>query len=415
VTTGRVVIVGAGQSAAVAAHALREGGYDGAIVMVGRELHRPYERPPLSKAFLSGAEESRLDVLAEEAWLRCNVDLLTGADAVRLEPAQRRLHLADGRTIDYDHCLLATGGEPRVLPWAPSGGPRIHYLRTVDDARRLRASLQGRPRIAILGGGFLGLEVAHSALAAGAAVTVIESAPALLARFLPAEVSAWLEATLRNEGARLLLGTSVSPTGDDGPLQLRTDDGERLEVDELLVCIGMSPNDALARDGALAIAPGGGVLVDAFCRTSDPSVFACGDCASQQRPGQEQPTRMESWQNANEQARIAAAAMLGAAPPVSPYPWFWTDQGRHNLQMLGLPAADLAYVRRGDTAAGKAVWIGHRDGVPVHGVALNAGGELRALRPLFERARPVPMHEFARDNLNLRAWTKQLLAEPATR
>jgi len=124
---------------------------------------------------------------------------------------------------------------------------------------------------------------------------------------------------------------------------------------------------------------------------------------------------LESWQNANEQARIAAAAMLGAAPPVSPYPWFWTDQGRHNLQMLGLPAADLAYVRRGDAAAGKAVWIGHRDGVPVHGVALNAGGDLRALRPLFERARPVPMHEFGQDNLNLRAWTKQLLAEPAPR
>ncbi|TFY97481.1 NAD(P)/FAD-dependent oxidoreductase [Ramlibacter rhizophilus] len=414
-TTGRVVIVGAGQSAAVAAHALREGGHGGAIVMAGRELHRPYERPPLSKAVLVGAEEPRLDVLAEEAWLRCNVELLSGADVVRMEPAQRRLHLANGQAIDYDQCLLATGGEPRLLAWAPCGGERIHYLRTLDDARRLRLSLQARPRIAIVGGGFLGLEVAHSALAAGASVTVIESAPALLTRFLPAEVSAWLEATLRSEGAQLRLGASVScaETTGEGPLLLLTQGGERLEVDELLVCIGMSPNDALAREAGLAIAPGGGVLVDAFCRTSDAHVYACGDCASQLRPGQQQPTRMESWQNANEQARIAAAAMLGSAPPVPPYPWFWTEQGRHNLQMLGLPAADLVYVRRGDPASGKALWIGHRGGVPVHGVALNAGGELRALRPLFDRARPVPMHEFGQDNLNLRAWAKQSLADAA--
>ncbi len=411
--TDDIVIVGSGQSAAMAAHALREGGHGGRIVMVGRERHRPYERPPLSKAVLVAAEEPRLDVLPDDAWLRCNVELRSGAEAVRLDTANRRLHLANGETLDYSRCLLATGGEARALGCVPPGSRGVHYLRTVDDARRLRAALLRRPQVAILGGGFLGLEIAHSALAAGASVTVLESAPSLLARFLPAEASAWLESTLRNAGAQLLLGTSVASAMplENGRIALVTGAGARIEVDEVVVAIGLAPNDALARAAGLAIAPSGGVLVDANCRTSAADVFASGDCASQLRPGQSEPTRMESWQNANEQARAAAAAMLGAPSPAAPYPWFWTDQGRHNLQMLGLPAADLQYVRRGEPAGGKALWIGHRGGVPVHGVALNAGNDLRAVRPLFERGRPVPLHDFHQDTLNLRAWTRQSLAD----
>jgi 3-phenylpropionate/trans-cinnamate dioxygenase ferredoxin reductase subunit len=410
--TGDIVIVGSGQSAAVAAHALREGGFGERIVMVGREVHQPYERPPLSKACLVAAEEPRLDVLPDDAWLRCDVELLAGKVAVRLDAAGRRLHLADGGSLAFGACLLATGGEARVLPnLAPRRG--VHYLRTLDDARRLRAALRQRPRLAVLGGGFLGLEIAHSALAAGATVTLLESAPSLLARFVPPEASEWLEATLRSEGAQLLLSRSVATAAEleNGRSLLVTTDGTRLEVDEVVVAVGMVPHDALAREAGLAIAAGGGVLVDASCRTSSPHVFACGDCASQLRPGQSEPSRMESWQNANEQARAAAAAMLGAAAPVSAYPWFWTDQGKHNLQMLGLPASGLEYIRRGEPALGKALWVGHRGGVPVHGVALNAGGDLRALRPLFERGRPVPLHAFGDPTLNLRAWAKQCLAE----
>jgi 3-phenylpropionate/trans-cinnamate dioxygenase ferredoxin reductase subunit len=413
VSTGSIVIVGAGQSAAVAARSLREGGWDGRIVMVGREPHKPYERPPLSKAVLAAAEEPRLDVLADEVWARCAVELRSGSPAVRIERGQRQVHLASGEALGYDRLLLATGGEARTLASLPPGGRRVHYLRGIDDARRLRQALRARPKLAVLGGGFLGLEIAHSALACGAEVTVIESAPALLARFLPPETCAWLESMLRGEGAQLLLGTSVEQATEleNGRMLIVTHDGTRLEADEVVVAVGLAPNDALAREAGLAIAPRGGVLVDAACRTSEEHVYACGDCASQPRPGQAEPSRMESWQNANEQARAAAAAMLGAALPAAPYPWFWTDQGRHNLQMLGLPAADLVYVRRGEPAAGKALWIGHRAGVPVHGVALNAGGELRALRPLFERGRPVPLHEFHQDSLNLRAWAKQSLAE----
>lgn len=412
-SAGDIVIVGSGQSAAVAAHALREGGHGGRIVMVGRERHKPYERPPLSKALLVAAEEPRLEVLADDAWLRCNVELRSGVDAIRLDTVGRRLHLANGDSLAYGRCLLATGGDARALACLPPGSRGVHYLRTLDDARRLRAALLRKPQVAILGGGFLGLEIAHSALVAGASVAVLESAPSLLARFLPAEASAWLGSTLRGQGARLLLGTSVASAMPlkDGRIALVTGDGDRMEVDEVVVAIGLSPNDALARDAGLDIAPTGGVLVDATCRTSAPDVFACGDCASQLRAGSAEPTRMESWQNANEQARAAAAAMLGAGAPPAPYPWFWTDQGKHNLQVLGLPAADLQYVRRGEPASGKAIWIGHRAGVPVHGVALNAGSDLRAVRPLFERGRPVPLDGFHQDALNLRAWAKQSLAD----
>lgn len=404
-----VVIVGAGQAAAVAAQALREHGYRGPITMLGRERHKPYERPPLSKAVLVAAEEPSLDVIAQDAWDLGDFDLRSGSEAVALDLAKRQVRLADGQVLPYDMCLLATGGEASTLASAPPGRPHVHYVRTLDDARRLRAALRGWPRVAILGGGFLGLEIAHSALSAGASVTVIERATSLLDRFLPPEASAWLESGLRQAGARLLLGTALERLValPRGGLCLTTPAGD-IEADELVVAIGLSPNDALARDAGLAIAPGGGVLVDAQCRTSNEHVFACGDCTSQRRPGNEAPTRLESWQNANEQARAAAAAMVDAPGPAPVVPWFWTDQGRHNIQMLGLPAPGLDYVRRGDPTTGKALWIGHRDAVPLHGVAINAGADLRALRPLFEQRRAVLLDEFQRDTTDLRAWARQM-------
>jgi 3-phenylpropionate/trans-cinnamate dioxygenase ferredoxin reductase subunit len=410
-TSPGVVIVGAGQAAAVAAQALREHGYRGRITMLGRERHKPYERPPLSKAVLVAAEEPSLDVLAQEAWALGDFHLLSNSDATAVDLSNRQVRLAGGQVLAYDTCLIATGGEANTLASAPAGHPHVHYVRTLDDARRLRVALHGKPQVAILGGGFLGLEIANSALSAGAAVTVLERAASLLDRFLPPEASAWLESRLREAGARLLLGACLSGVHplSSGRMHLATDAAD-LEVDELVVAIGLSPNDALARDAGLEIAAGGGILVDALCRTSDEHVFACGDCTSQKRPGQAAPTRLESWQNANEQARTAAAAMLGASIPAPAVPWFWTDQGKHNIQVLGLPAPGLDYVRRGDPAAGKVLWIGHRGAIPLHGVAINAGADLRAIRPLFEQGRAVQFDDFQLDATNLRAWAKQMQA-----
>ncbi|SFO76581.1 3-phenylpropionate/trans-cinnamate dioxygenase ferredoxin reductase subunit [Variovorax sp. PDC80] len=407
-----IVIVGAGQSAAVAAQTLREFAHRGRIVMLGQEAHRPYERPPLSKAVLSAEVEPRLDVLPESVLSHIDVELLPNVEVVALDPERQEVRARDGRVFAYGTCLLATGGEAMTMAGLPRGTPRVHYIRTLDDARRFRAALGERPRIAIIGGGFLGLELAHSALAAGASsVALLARTPPLLERFLPSEASAWLASALAREGVRLVLDDSLvhARAAENGCMELVTAAGLRLEADQIVVAIGLVPNDQLARDAGLGIADGGGVLVDAECRTTDPFVFAVGDCASQLRRGQPRPTRVESWQNANEQARAAAAAILGLRPPPPVVPWFWTDQGRHNLQVLGAPASDLQYLRCGDPLHDKALWIGHRDGVPIHGVALNCGAELRAIRPLFDRAQPVDVSDLSHEIVNLRAWARQAL------
>jgi len=412
-SSGSIVIVGAGQSAAVAALTLREHGYTGVIRMLGREQHRPYERPPLSKSVLVDEQMPSLDVLSADQWARADVEFLSGTEALALDPARHQVRLRDGGVVEYEYCLLATGGEARTLPSLPREGARTYYIRTLEDALRLRAALHRGAHVVILGGGFLGLEVAHSASAAGASVTVVESAGRLLDRFVPASISGWLESELAGAGVQLRLRESVRDCSslEDGRLLIETSGGGRLAADAVVVAIGLVPNDALARGAGLDVAQGGGILVDAHCRTSDRHIYACGDCTSQKRPGQVMPTRVESWQNANEQARTAAAGILAAPAPIPPVPWFWTDQGKHNIQILGAPAADLDYVRREDPSAAKALWLGHRHGIPVHGIAINAGADLRALRPLFERGQPVQLDDFHLPGTSVRAWSKRQAAD----
>lgn len=406
------VIVGAGQAAASAARALRKRGYAGVITMIGAEAHAPYERPPLSKAVLHGDEEPALAVLPPAEFDSARIDFRAGVRVRELDTARRALTLDDGSVLTYARCLVATGGSARALPQLPAGGARVHYLRTLDDARRLRASLRAGSRLAIVGGGFLGLEAAHSAARRGVQVTVVESAPALLCRFVVPELSSWLLDRLRALGTDVRLGVGLRDArADPAGAGLVLDDGATIEADEVLVSIGLVPDTALARAAGLALDAGnGGIVVGPDGRTSDPHVFAAGDCASQFRTHLDVTSRLESWQNANEQAEAAAAGMLDQPLPAPSYPWFWTDQGDQNLQMLGMATAGLHYLRRGSAAAGKAVWIGHRAGVPVHGIALNAGGDLRALRPLFEQRVPIDGAAFEADATSLRPWVKALLA-----
>ncbi|MCA0243612.1 MAG: FAD-dependent oxidoreductase [Proteobacteria bacterium] len=411
-----IAIVGAGQAAARAAQALRALGHAGAITMVGDEPHRPYERPPLSKAVLQADDAPATPVLPDAAFDDSRIDWLAGTRVQRLDPAARRLHLADGRTLHYERCLLATGGTARTLPALPPGAPRTHYLRTLDDARRLRASLRPGARLAVIGAGFLGLEAALSARRSGVEVTLVESAPLLLGRFVPAALSDWLARMVAGQGIALHLGQGLAAArADADAVHLRFADGAELAADAVLVAIGLVPAVDLARDAGLAIdADDGGIAVGPGGQTSDAAVFAAGDCASQFRTTLGRRARIESWHNANEQAAAAASGLLGLAPPAPAYPWFWTDPGEHNVQMLGLPAADLQYVCRGDPdAAGRALWLGLRDGVPVHGVALNTGGDLRALRPLFEQRVAIAPEAFAAEATALRPWVKARLAAAA--
>ncbi|KMM24062.1 hypothetical protein L540_10780, partial [Bordetella pseudohinzii] len=307
-------------------------------------------------------------------------------------------------------------------PLLPDGLPNVHLLRTLDDAMALGAALAPGVRLAVIGGGFLGLEAAWTATQRGARVTVIEGAPALLGRALPPELSGWLLRRACALGLDVRLGLSVSGAvpgaAATAGATLTLSDGGQVEADQILVAIGLAPGTELAASAGLPLCEAtAGVLVDADCRTADPRVWAAGDCASQRREPNGRPVRMESWQNANTHGAIAAASMLEAPRPKSPYPWFWTDQLGCNIQILGAPQPGLQYVMRGaarpDDDTPKLLCLGLRGGVPVHGVAINAGGDLRALRALFEQSVVIDAAAFADPAASVKLFVKSCLQRSA--
>lgn len=400
-TAAPLVIVGAGQAGAMAARALRELGHAGELVLIGDEPHAPYERPPLSKAVLADEQLPDIGLLPEPFQVQAGVALKTGRRVVRLDPARRELHLEDGTIQPYRACLLATGGDARVLPALPPGTPGVHYLRTLDDAQRLRAALRAARSLLVIGGGFLGLEIASTARALGLDVIVIELGPALLGRAVPPEVSRWLAARARAHGVRLHLGAKLSGLAPGaGGIAATLADAGALRAELAVVAVGQVPSVALAREAGLLIDAGnGGIQVDARCRTSAEGVYAAGDCASGFDAATGTHRRLESWQNANEQARIAAAAMLGQDAEPSPPPWFWTDQFGCNIQMLGHGAPGLTYRLRGQLPEGrepgKALLFGTDGDRLVHAIAINAGGDLRAFRGVLGRTLACPPQALA--------------------
>jgi len=388
-----ILIVGAGQAGAMAAAELRKLGHADSIVMVGDERHAPYERPPLSKAVLADAsQQSRICVHPASFYAERDVDLRLDTTVTAIDPARGVAACADGSTIHFTACLLATGGSARTLPALPASTPHVHYLRTLDDAARLREAMQLADEILVIGGGFLGLETASTAVDLGLKVTVLESADRLLGRAAPTELADWLARRIRARGVDLRLGCRIAaiepqPQG----VRVRLEDGTAWQVPVLVVAIGLTPNTDLAATTGLALHPdNGGIRIDEQGRTSAPNIYAAGDCASQFQPLFGADMRMESWQSANEQARIAATAMLGLQAAPAATPWFWTDQFGCNVQMLGAPHAGMRYAWRdtpaSDAASPKFMLLGTLDGRLRQVIAVNAGGDLRQLRALFGMA-----------------------------
>jgi len=418
-----LLIVGAGQAAAVAAAALRHDGYTGKIVMVGDEPHPPYERPPLSKAVLTAAnnEEPAIAMRPADFWPEADIDLRLGLKVTHLDPLAHQARLSDGQIVNFDKCLLATGGLARTVDMFPPDAPGVFYLRTLDDARALRQTMTHGRCMAVIGGGFLGLEVASTAAEKGLAVSVIEAGPRALGRVAPPEFSTWLDARLKQAGVDLHADTHCTsvqaPTQPTSPWTLSLSSGQVLSADLVVVSVGLTVNNQLAEQAGLAIDPvNGGILVDRFCRSSHPDIFAAGDCASRRHGATHTGLRLESWQNANEQARIAAATMLDRDTAEAAYPWFWTDQFGCNIQMLGLPDAGLTYILRGSPNATeplpKFIMLGLKNNIPRHAIAINAGGDLRALRPLFERAIPIDPTQFSDPSVTAKAFAKAMLPKP---
>ncbi|WP_439624311.1 NAD(P)/FAD-dependent oxidoreductase [Shinella sp.] len=339
------VIVGAGECGARAAFALRDKGFDGAITLIGSETHLPYERPPLSKDALVVGAGPKL-VADAERYSEARIDVLTGRTVSEIDRSGKRIMLGDGTALAYDKLLLATGARPRALPGTPYAGGRIVALRSHDDAAAIRAHLVDGSHIAILGGGFIGLELAASARKLGATVTLVEGLPRVLTRGVPAEIAAIVAERHAVEGVEILCGAKVAGVEDlPGEVRIALEDGRVLSANLLVVGIGAVPNTELAE--AAGLATDNGIAVDGMLRTSDPDIFAAGDCTSYPLPLYgERRIRLESWRNAQEQGQLAAANMLGGAEAHSAVPWFWSDQYDMTLQIAGLADGAVTTVRR---------------------------------------------------------------------
>lgn len=386
-----IVIVGAGQAGGMAARCLREVGYRGAVIMVGDEAHLPYERPPLSKAVLADEQVPDVSLMPASFYAEHGIDLKTGTRAIRLDADRRQVELEDGAILSFSSCLLATGGRARQLPLCAGAAAAVHTLRTLDDALRLREAMRTANSVLIIGGGFLGLEIASTARMRGLEAMLVEQGPQLLERALPPLLSRWLGERAAAHGVQLHLNASLASLSEDaGGVRAVLGDGATLRADLAVVAVGLTPEVTLAREAGLRIdAHNGGIVVDAHCRTSAASVFAAGDCTSRPHAATGALVRLESWQNANEQARIAAAAMLGIDTAPAATPWFWTDQFGCNVQMLGHRDPALDYYVRGTLPSGcesgKALLFGVREGRLEHVVAINAGGDLRAFRDAVDQ------------------------------
>jgi 3-phenylpropionate/trans-cinnamate dioxygenase ferredoxin reductase component len=381
-----VALVGGGQAAAVAARTLRRRGFDGCVDIVGDERHAPYQRPPLTKEYLETGAEDDLFLLTPEWCERNDVHLTLGRSVVAVHAARATVELDDGAEIAADRVLIATGGSPRRL--SDVHGERVHYLRTLDEARRLRPALAPGARIVVVGAGFLGAEVAAVARARGAEVTMLEAAQVPLERVVGPEIGAALAALHADHGVDLRTGQQVVRVEETSDAVVVTTRDGRVEGDAVVVAIGTVPNLALARRSGIEV--GDGILVDEFCRTSVPGVFAAGDVANHFHPAYGRRVRVEHFDNASKQAVAAANNLLGRATVYDEPHWFWSDQYEHGLHYAGHPGNWDEIVVRGSTAERDFVAFYSSGGRVTAAFGIDRGAEITVARELIAARVAVP-------------------------
>jgi len=332
-----VVIVGAGQAGLQTAVSLRQGGFTGRVILLGEELHLPYQRPPLSKQVLKGEFTEDKCTLRQQGFLdQQNIEFRAGSRVVTLDARQQAVTLEGGRIVDYDALVIATGSRLNRISLDGSRLTGVHYLRTLDDALALREQLQPNTRLVVAGAGYIGLEVAASARSMGCDVTVVEAQPGIMQRSALAPIADFLEARHRREGVSFQFERLMTEIHGGRKVQaVSLDDGTLLDADVILKGLGVQPEVAWLENSGIAVDRG--VLVDDRCQTSLPQVFAAGDCAQTQHPLYAQPVVLESVQNAVSQGKLCAAAILDQAASYQEPPWFWSEQYDCRLQMAGLP------------------------------------------------------------------------------
>jgi 3-phenylpropionate/trans-cinnamate dioxygenase ferredoxin reductase subunit len=365
------LIVGASLAGAKAAETLRDQGFDGRVVLVGNEPHRPYERPPLSKGYLQGeAERDSVYVHPEGFYAAQEIELLRGREVTAVDLGARTATLSDGEALGWDRLLLATGAEPRRLPIPGADLEGVHVLRTLDDSDRLRDVTAAGGRLVVIGAGWIGAEAAASARTRGMDVTMVEQQSVPLQTVLGAEVGGMYAELHRDHGVELLTGTGVEAIEGDGRAErVVVEGGRAVDCAAVLVGVGVAPRTALAE--AVGLAVDNGVLVDATLRAAD-DVFAAGDVANAEHPFYGRRVRVEHWANALNQGPAAAGAMLGRTDPYDRLPYFFSDQYDVGMEYSGLADPEAPVVVRGDLAAREAIvfWLGD-DGAVLAGMNIN--------------------------------------------
>jgi 3-phenylpropionate/trans-cinnamate dioxygenase ferredoxin reductase subunit len=384
-----VVIVGAGQAGAWVAITLR--GLDPArrIVLIGNEPHPPYERPPLSKAILSGKATIESAYIKPLQFYADNgIELLLGRQVSAVDRAAREIVFADGERLAYGTLVLATGARPRKLPVPGADLPQVLTLRAMADVERIRPLLAPGRAVVAIGAGFIGLEFAAVATEADCAVTVLDAAPQAMGRVVDRGVAAAIAAGHEGRGVSFRFSASIArivPEGQGVAVELAS--GDRLPADIVIVGIGAVPNAELAQAAGLDCDDG--VIVDAFGRTGDSHVFAVGDVTRHFNPLLDRRLRLESWQNAQNQGIAVAKVIAGATEPYADLPWFWTDQYDTNFQIVGAPEAWDRVVWRGEPRAGKFTAIYMRGDRAVAGNTMNNARDIRFLKQLILSGRPL--------------------------
>lgn len=402
-----IVVIGGGHAAAQLCAALVEQGQGARVVLICEEPVLPYQRPPLSKTFLKNPDE-KLQLHRAAAWYeQAGIQVRLDDPVEAIDRVARSLRLRSGQTLAWGHLVLATGTRVRWLPDLPTSLSNVLALRSAAQALRVREALGAAEAVTVLGGGFIGLEVAATALHLGRRVSVLEAAPRLLGRAVSPALSDFVADTHRESGMDIRLNARVShPVIEGDRLSALQVDDERWPIDVMLKGIGAVPEVALAEAAGLECADG--IIVDAFMQTSDPAILAIGDCTSFPDPRSGRYLRLESVQNANDQARIAAATLAGETRPYAPVPWFWSDQGKIRLQMVGLmPATDtpgLHTVRRPGAQPGSFSLV-HHVGEELRCVeTVNAPADHLACRKLFELGRHPTAEQMADVSLPLKHW-----------
>ena len=380
-----IVIVGGGHAAGQGAASLRQSGYEGKLVIVCDEPHIPYQRPPLSKQYLAGEHGLDRVYLRPEAFYQDRgIELRSGRRATEIDVKAKTLVLDDTSTLAYDKLLLATGCRVRKLDIPGGALPGVHYLRNIADADNIKADMAPGRRVTIVGGGYIGLEVASVAVQAGLSVTVLEMEDRILKRVASAEMSAFYHALHTDAGVDIRTGASAQRFAGTGRVdQVVCADGTEVPSDLVVVGVGVAPNIELAETAGLTCE--NGILVDERCATSAPDIYAAGDCTNHPNPILGRRLRLESVPNAMEQSRVAATNLAGQEKVYANVPWFWSDQYDLKLQMVGFSTDGNSHVVRGDPATRKFIMFHLKDDVLTAADAVNAPREFMTCRQLVGR------------------------------